>query len=130
MKIDDLMEMKVKDVLDEYCLLYSPECDYNYGIGKWDDVAQIYEEFDLEDQYCFDGDYLIPVDYGFDSGEIVLDLQDLKQIMAKLGIAKRQSCPSCNSDEYHFDYNKMNMVCNECGHEGEAEYEEIIEECD
>lgn len=74
MKIDDLMEMKVKDVLDEYCILYSPECDYNYGIGRWEDAYKIYEEFDLEEQYCFEGDYLIPIDYGFDSGENVLDL--------------------------------------------------------
>lgn len=130
MKISDLMEMKVIDVLNEYCILYSPECDYNYGIGRWEDANQIYEEFDLEEQYCFEGDYLIPLDYGFDSEEEVLDLKDLKVIMCKLGIAKKQSCPLCGSSDYHFDYNKMDMLCNECGHEGEAEYEEIPEECE
>lgn len=130
MMIDDLMEMKVKDVLDEFCILYSPECDYNYGIGRWDDANKIYEEFDLEEQYCFSGDSLIPIDYGFDNGEKVLTLDDMRCIMAKLGIAKKQSCPLCGSDNYHFDYNKMDMLCNECGYEGEAKYEELPEECE
>ena len=56
MKVDDLMKMTVEDLLNEFCILYSPECDYNYGIGRWDDVRKIFEEYDLEDQYCFDGD--------------------------------------------------------------------------
>lgn len=128
--IDDLMSMTVGELLDEYCLLYSPECDYHYGIGRWEDANQIWEEFDLEEQYCFEGDYLIPMDYGFDSGEAILTMEDLRVIMARLGIAKKQSCPLCGSADYHFDYNKMDMLCNECGYEGEAKYEEIPEECD
>lgn len=131
MDVDDLMKMTVEDLLNEYCVLYSPECDYNYGIGRWDDANEIYEEFDLEDQYCFSGDSLIPLDYGFDGGEKVLDLDDMRRIMAMLGIAKKQSCPLCKSSDYHYDYNAECMVCNECGHKGEAEYEEIKEDdCD
>jgi len=117
--IDDLMEMTVKDLLNEFCLVYSPECGYNYGIAKWDDANEIYEEFDLEDEYCFCGDSLIPLDYGFDSGEEVLDLEDLKCIMDKLGIQKKQPCPQCGSAKYHLDYNKMKMVCQECKYEGD-----------
>ena len=110
--------------------MYSPECDYNYGIARWEDANQIWEEFDLYEQYCFEGDYLIPIDYGFDSGEDVLDLKDLRAIMAKIGIAKKELCPICGTDNYHFNYNKMDMVCGECGHEGEAKYEELSEECE
>lgn len=116
MMIDDLMEMKVKDVLDEFCILYSPECDYNYGIGRWDDANKIYEEFDLEEQYCFSGDSLIPIDYGFDNGEKVLTLDDMKCIMNKLGIIRKQSCPICGSEDYHLDYNDLSILCNECGY--------------
>ncbi len=130
MKIDDLMKMTVEEVLNEYCVAFSPECDYNYGIARWDDANQIYEEFDLEDQYCFSGDSLIPLDYGFDCGEEVLDLDDLRMIMAKLGIAKKQSCPICGSNDYHYSYNEECMVCEECSHKGDAEYEELPEECD
>lgn len=116
MIIDDLMEMKVKDVLDEFCILYSPECDYNYGIGRWDDANKIYEEFDLEEQYCFSGDSLIPIDYGFDNGEKVLTLDDMRCIMNKLGIIRKQSCPICGSEDYHLDYNDLSILCNECGY--------------
>ena len=83
MKIDELMQMKVADLLEEFCVVYSPECGYNYGIARWDDANEIHEEFDLEDEYCFSGDSLIPLDYGFDCGEDVLELKDLKCIMNK-----------------------------------------------
>ena len=122
MKIDDLMEMKVRDLLDEYCVVYSPECGYNYGISRWEDVNKIPDEFDLEDHYCFSGNFLIPIDYGFDEGEEVLTLKDLKCIMDKLGIAKKQSCPLCGTEDYHYDYNKNCMLCNDCGYEGEPKY--------
>ena len=116
MMIDDLMEMKVKDVLDEFCILYSPECGYNYGIGRWDDANEIYEEFDLEEEYCFFRDSLIPIDYGFDNGEKVLTLDDMRCIMNKLGIIRKQSCPICGSEDYHLDYNDLSILCNECGY--------------
>ena len=130
MKIDDLVDKPLREVLEEYCVVFSPECDYYYGITKWEDANSIYEEFDLEEEYCFNGDYLIPLSYGFEEGENILSLKDLKQIMAKLGVAKKQSCPLCGSDNYHFDYNKMDMLCNECGYEGEAEYEKLTKECE
>ncbi|MBO5476323.1 MAG: hypothetical protein J6A15_01030 [Clostridia bacterium] len=130
MKIDDLLDKPLREVLEEYCVVFSPECDYYYGITKWEDANSIYEEFDLEEEYCFNGDYLIPLSYGFEEGENILSLKDLKQIMAKLGVAKKQSCPLCGSDNYHFDYNKMDMLCNECGYEGEAEYEKLTKECE
>ena len=116
MKIDDLMEMKVKDLLDEFCVLYSPECDYNYGIGRWDDANQIYEEFDLEDNYSFSGDSLIPMDYNFFEGEEVLTLDDMRCIMDKLGVIKKQSCPKCGSKDFHLDYNDLTILCNDCGY--------------
>lgn len=119
--IDDLMQMTVGELLNEYCILYSPECDYNYGIGRWDDVNQIYEEFDLEEQYCFSGDSLIPLDYSFDEGEKVLTLDDMRHIMDVLGIVKKQSCPKCGSENYHLDYTDLRMLCSECGYKADAE---------
>ena len=106
----------------EFIIEYNPFEDY-YGDNY--QYNQIYEEFDLEEQYCFSGDSLIPLDYGFDEGEDVLDIKKLRCIMYKLGIAKKQSCPSCGTDDYHYDYNEDCMICNECGHKGEAEYENI-----
>ncbi len=78
MKIDDLLDKPLREVLEEYCVVFSPECDYYYGITKWEDANSIYEEFDLEEEYCFNGDYLIPLSYGFEEGENILSLKDLK----------------------------------------------------
>ena len=119
MYVEDLYNMSVIDLLSEYCIVYSPECDYNYGITRWEDVEKIWKKFDLNDQYCFEADSLIPMDYNFEDGEPVLNIKDLECIMDKLGIVKRQSCPICGSENYHFDYNHMLMLCEDCEHLGE-----------
>lgn len=120
MMVDDLYNMTVRELLDTFCVVYSPECGYYYGITRWDDAMEIHEEYDLENEYCFMGDYLIPLEYGFDHGEDILELKDLKCVMEKLGIPKKQSCPICGSDDYHLDYNEMMMVCGECEHKGDV----------
>lgn len=130
MKIDNILDMSIRDVLNKYCVVYSPECGYYYGITEWEDAEQIYGEFDLEEEYCFCDDSLIPFDYGFDCGEDILSIDDLRIVMAKLGITKKQSCPLCGTNDYHYDYNTECMVCNECGYQGEAEYEKLPEECE
>ena len=61
-------------------------------------------------------DSLIPIDYGFDNGEKVLTLDDMRCIMNKLGIIRKQSCPICGSEDYHLDYNDLSILCNECGY--------------
>ena len=127
MKIDDLMKMTVGELLDEYCVVYSPECGYNYGIARWDDANEIYEEFDLEEQYCFCGDSLIPLDYGFDCGEEVLEMKTLRHLMDRLGIPKKEPCPLCGSKAYHLDYNDLKMLCEDCGYKGEPEYANVEE---
>lgn len=90
MKIDDLYNMKVIDLLEEFCLVYSPECGYNYGITRWDDAKLMWDEYQLKDEYCFNADSLIPIDYGFDSGEPVLEENDLRKILDYLGIQKKR----------------------------------------
>lgn len=128
MLIDELWNMPLKEVLDKYCVVYSPECGYYYGITTWDEALQMEEEYDLEDEYCFAADYLIPIEYGVEDGEEILNLKYLNQIMARLGIAKKEPCPQCGSQNYHFDYNEGHMTCGECGHQGEPKYEEIEED--
>lgn len=119
--LEDLMDMKLRDVLDEFCITYSPECDYHYGIARWDDVKQIFENFDLDEVYCFDGDDLIPIDYLYCSDDI-LSYEDLKEVMSKLGIPLKEKCPKCGSVRYHLDYNDLKMLCAECGYKGQPKY--------
>lgn len=38
MLVKELLDMKLCDILDEFCFVYSPECGYLYGVSRWDDV--------------------------------------------------------------------------------------------
>lgn len=55
----DLMDLTVRELLEGYCMVYSPECGYNYGIISWDNAEKVAEEYDLEDQYSWAVDSLI-----------------------------------------------------------------------
>lgn len=90
MQVKDLLDMTLREVLDEYCILYSPECDYVYGIGKWDDLAATEIEFDLEDEYCFDGDYMMQYFWEIDFDGKVLELEDMIHILDTLGIKRKK----------------------------------------
>lgn len=91
MDMDELMNMKLVDVLERFCIVYSPECDYYYGITEWDDALQMLIEYKLDDEYCFAADSLIPMDYGVESGEEVLSIDDLRHILDYLGIEKKET---------------------------------------
>ena len=45
MLIDDLWDVPLKDIMNEYCIVYSPECGYYYGVTTWDEALQMEEEF-------------------------------------------------------------------------------------
>ena len=89
MLVKELLDMKLRDILDEFCFVYSPECGYLYGVSRWDDVEQMWEEFDLEDEYCFEGDHIIawPMEVDFDAE--VLELEGLRNVLDYLGIPKK-----------------------------------------
>lgn len=90
MILDDLLDMKVREVLDEFCVAFSLECDWFYGVARWEDVNKMFEEYDLEDEYCFAGEGL--VNYGLEMSESdqVLEVEDLRRILDNLGIEKKQ----------------------------------------
>lgn len=89
MLISDLLEMKLKDILDEYCVVFSPECDYTYGISTWEDAERMYEEYDLEDEYCYSADTLVPCLNEFYLTDEILDEERLDKILDMLGIEKK-----------------------------------------
>mgnify|MGYP006896772607 CR=1 FL=1 len=89
MLVKELLDMKLRDVLDEFCIVFSPECDWFYGIGRWDDVSAMYDEYDLEDEVCFDGDFLIQYALDIDEEADVLDLDHMRRILDCIGIEKK-----------------------------------------
>lgn len=90
MKIKDLLDMKFGDVLDEFCILFSPECDWFYGIGRFDDAIAMWDEYKLDEELCFDTDYLLQYGMEIDFEDEVLDLDHMRHILDHLGIEKRE----------------------------------------
>lgn len=82
--------MKFGDVLDEFCIAFSPECDYFYGICRQDDLLQMWDEFDLEDEYCFEGDSLLLYEMEMTHDDDILEIDDLRRILDHIGIEKLQ----------------------------------------
>lgn len=89
MLVKDLLDMKLGDVLDEFCVVFSPECDWFYGIGRWDDVNEMFEEYKLDEEMCFDGDFLLQYAMELDLEDEVLDLKHMHRILDCLGIEKK-----------------------------------------
>lgn len=92
MIIDELLKLNLDEILENYCLLYSPECGYYYGIAECNDVDKLYEEYNI-DEYseAFEPDTIIP---GHIMGEIndkLLTYDLLENIMNNLDITKKNN---------------------------------------
>lgn len=81
--------MTVREVLDEYCVLFSPECCYIYGVTSWDNANKMYEEYNIEEEYpesmCPEN---LVNDEIWDHDEII-DMKKIGRIMENLGISRK-----------------------------------------
>ncbi len=88
MNVEELLNKQFKDVLEEYCILYSPECDYGYGIASWDDVEKLYDKYDISDEPSIFAKSLL--DYHalneFDNEGEVLTFEKLEEILRIIGL--------------------------------------------
>lgn len=91
MKIDELRNMTLGEVLDNYCAVMSPECCYYYGIFKDVDIEKVYEEYNIEKDYpeAFAPEPLIHDDLIYDGSDEVGDYEKLERIMYNLGISRK-----------------------------------------
>ena len=87
---EDLLDMTLREVLDEFCFVYSPECGYLYGITRWDDAYQMWEEYDLKDEYCFDSESIMAWPMEVDLENDILTLEGLRRVLDYLGIEKKK----------------------------------------
>lgn len=42
---EDLLDMSIRDFLEEYCILFSPECMWYYGITTFADAEQMLDDY-------------------------------------------------------------------------------------
>ena len=89
MLIEDLLDMTLRDILEEFCFVFSPECGYLYGIARFDDAIAMWDEFDLEEEYCFDTEPIMGWSMEVDFRDEVLEIDKLREILDMLGIKKK-----------------------------------------
>lgn len=86
----DLLDMTIRDLLEEYCVLFSPECGYYYGLATIEDAQKVFEDYlkDCSEHPSFSAEPIIPIDMEFEDSKI-LSLDDLEHILEDhLGFSK------------------------------------------
>lgn len=90
MKIEDLYDLTLGEILDEYCVLFNEECGYIYGITRFDLVERMFEEFDVESySEAMVVNNLISDELIINSNEDIIDYDKICSIMKNLGIFKK-----------------------------------------
>lgn len=91
MKINDLMDLTLREILENYVVVQNLECGYYYGIFKQEDVDQIYEEYNIDKDYpeAFSPEGLVSDEIIVDYDAPVRDYDTLVRIMENLGVSKK-----------------------------------------
>ena len=91
-KLNELLDKTLREVLDEYCAIYSPECDYWYGVTSYDDIDELYEHYNIEEEYseAFVPTSIIDDELIISFDEELMDYNKLEHIMNNLGISKKK----------------------------------------
>lgn len=94
MKLDDLMDLPLREVLDKYCGALSLECCYYYGIFKYEDIERLYKEYNIDEEYpeSFCPEPLVSDELIYDGSDEIGDYDKLIRIMENLGISKKEHC--------------------------------------
>ena len=91
MKLKDLLDLPLKEVLEKYCIICNPECGYYYGIFKQEDVDELYSKFNIDEDYpeAFCPECLINEEAVISSDDEIREYDVLLRIMDNLGISKK-----------------------------------------
>lgn len=92
MKVDDILDLTLREVLDTYCAIYNPECGYYYGIACFDDIDVLYDEYNINEVYpeAFEVENLISDEVLVSFDEEIISPKRLRKIMSNLDIPKKE----------------------------------------
>ena len=87
MKIDDLLDLTLREILEKYRVLYNAECGFYYGVFRVDDINRIFEMYAIsEDSEEVVVESIVVNDVLFHIDSDVKDYPELVKIMKNLGI--------------------------------------------
>ena len=81
MKFEELLDLTLREILENYCIVRNLECCFIYGVFKNEDIDRIFNEYNIEKDYpeAFNVENLI-------HDEVVLNYEDIKDYDALLRI--------------------------------------------
>lgn len=91
-KLNELLNMKLSEVLEKYVQIHNLECGYLYGIAELDDADQLYSEYNIKEGYpqAFMPEELIHQELDIYSEDAeVMTYEKMENIMKNLGITKK-----------------------------------------
>lgn len=90
MNLNDLMDMKLKDILENYCVLWNYECSYPYGICSQEVVERMYEEYDVQSYWeAMTTEPIIDFQILEISDKDLISWEKIEIIMDNLGIMRK-----------------------------------------
>ena len=91
-KIKDIYKKTLQEIIDEYCLLFNPECCYYYGVIRQEDADKMWNEYNIETEYpeAIITEPIIPLEILLDDEKPIIKQDKIKIIMDNLGITKKQ----------------------------------------
>ena len=93
MKIENLLDLTLREILENYVSVQSLECGYFYGITTVEDANKIFEEYGVHETYAeaFFVDNLVNDELLLDEGKPILTYEKLEEICKNLGIEPKKS---------------------------------------
>lgn len=93
-KVEDLMDLTLREILEKYVVLHNLECGYYYGFAEAETVEKLFKNYNIEEDYpeAFNVESVIQDEVLTDYGEEIIDYQKMEKIMQNLGITKKGGC--------------------------------------
>lgn len=93
MNFEDLLDLPLREVLENYVCVRNLECGYFYGIFKNEDIEKIFKNYNIEKDYpeAFNVENLIDDELVVAYDEPIKDYNKLVTIMQNLQITKKEA---------------------------------------
>lgn len=90
MIIEEILDLPLREILENYCTVCNLECGYYYGVFKIEDIDEIFEHYNVNEyEEAFQVEDLIHCDVIGTYQDEVRDYNTLVRIMENLGVSKK-----------------------------------------
>ena len=92
MKINDILDLSLRQILEDYVIINNLECGYYYGIAPSELVERLFNEYNVEKDYpeAFNVENVVNDEILVSYDEDIISYEKMEKIMANLGISKKE----------------------------------------